>query len=112
MLVMLREGADLETHPPGSRVCVQGDDTRDTMFVVMEGELEVEETSLADPRASAASGKIETKAIRTLERGDVFGESRLFTGAPGGCTVTATYRGATLITLSPNAIGPILKNVE
>ena len=58
MLVMLREGADLETHPPGSRVCVQGDDTRDAMFVVMEGELEVEETSLADPRASAASGKI------------------------------------------------------
>jgi CRP-like cAMP-binding protein len=112
MLVMLREGADLETHPPGSRVCVQGDDTRDVMFVVMEGELEVQESTLADPRASAASGKTETKAIRTLERGDVFGESRLFTGAPCGCDVTATYRGATLITLSPNAIGPILRNVE
>ena len=76
---------DRETHPPGSRVCVQGDDTRDVMFVVMEGELEVEETSLADPRASAASGKTETKAIRLLQRGDVFGESRLFTGAPCGC---------------------------
>jgi CRP-like cAMP-binding protein len=112
MLVMLREGADLETHPPGSRVCEQGDDRRDTMFVVMEGELEVEEETLTDPRSSAASGKVDKKVLRTLRRGDVFGESCLFTGAPRGCTVTATYRGATLIELSPAAIAPILRNVD
>ena len=112
MLVMLREGADLETHPPGSRVCEQGDDRRDTMFVVMEGELEVEEETLTDPRSSAASGKVDKKVLRTLRRGDVFGESCLFTAAPRGCTVTATYRGATLIELSPAAIAPILRNVD
>lgn len=112
MLVMLREGADLETHPPGSRVCEQGDDRRDTMFVVMEGELEVKEETLTDPRSSAASGKVDKKVLRTLRRGDVFGESCLFTGAPRGCTVTATYRGATLIELSPAAIAPILRNVD
>jgi len=112
MLVMLREGADLETHPPGSRVCEQGDDRRDTMLVVMEGELEVEEETLTDPRSSAASGKVDKKVLRMLRRGDVFGESCLFTGAPRGCTVRATYRGATLVELSPAAIAPILRNVD
>ena len=71
MLVMLREGARVETHPPGSVVATRGDE-RDAMYAILEGEAE-----RADGDDDVES---ESSSRRILTRGDAFGESCLLDG--------------------------------
>ena len=99
--VMLREGARVETHPPGSVVTTRGDEG-DAMYAILEGEAE-----LADDDDDVES---ESSSRRVLTRGDAFGESCLLTGAPRRETVVATYRGATLVEIRAAAVAPMLRN--
>ena len=68
---MLREGARVETHPPGSVVATRGDEG-DAMYAILEGEAE-----LADDDDDVES---ESSTRRVLTRGDAFGESCLLDG--------------------------------
>ena len=99
--VMLREGARVETHPPGSVVTTRGDEG-DAMYAILEGEAE-----RADDDDDVES---ESSSRRVLTRGDAFGESCLLTGAPRRETVVATYRGATLVEIRAAAVAPMLRN--
>jgi len=99
--VMLREGARVETHPPGSVVTTRGDEG-DAMYAILEGEAE-----RADGDDDVES---ESSSRRVLTRGDAFGESCLLTGAPRRETVVATYRGATLVEIRAAAVAPMLRN--
>ena len=101
--VMLREGARVETHPPGSVVTTRGDEG-DAMYAILEGEAE-----LADDDDDVES---ESSSRRVLTRGDAFGESCLLTGAPRRETVVATYRGATLVEIRAAAVAPMLRNAR
>ena len=98
--VMLREGARVETHPPGSVVTTRGDEG-DAMYA------DGGEAELADDDDDVES---ESSSRRVLTRGDAFGESCLLTGAPRRETVVATYRGATLVEIRAAAVAPTASN--
>jgi len=109
IIIMLREGAYLETHPPGSEVVTQGDEGR-SMYVLLEGEVDVNLEKVKEGGGDA--GKSQRTSLRVLKRGDIFGELCLLTGAPRSATVTATYQGATLVQLNTAALLPIMCNVK
>ena len=104
MLVMLREGARVETHPPGSVVATRGDEG-DAMYAILEGEAESRDDRDETPESESSSRRI-------LTRGDAFGESCLLAGAPRRETVVATYRGATLVEIRAAAVAPMLRNAK
>ena len=109
LLVMLREGAFLETHPPGSKVVTQGEEGS-SMYVVYSGKVAVDLERLG--KGGLVGGESTRTALRELGRGDIFGETCMLTGAPRSASVTATYDGAKLIELTAAAISPILHNVK
>jgi len=81
----------------GTDVVHQGDEG-DSLFVVVDGLLEVRRES--DGR---------TRTIARLEPGECFGEMSLLSGEPRSATVTATTDG-TLFELDRKGLAPILQN--
>jgi CRP-like cAMP-binding protein len=115
LLVLLRDGAFMETHPPGSEVVTLGEEG-DSMYVVLDGELDVNLGDEPPPRGQRGGRERKRgrgrRPARQLTRGDIFGELCLLTGAPRSASVTATYQGATLLEINAAAMVPILASVR
>ena len=82
----------------GTDVVQQGDDG-DSLFLVVDGLLEV--------RRKADDGR--TRTVARLEPGQCFGEMSLLSGEPRSATVTAITDG-TLFELDRQGLAPILQN--
>jgi CRP-like cAMP-binding protein len=62
------------------------------MYVVLDGELDVDLEKIADGSGGGMGNKSKRVALRQLKRGDIFGELCLLTGAPRSASVTAAYQ--------------------
>jgi CRP-like cAMP-binding protein len=93
----LASEARIEPYPAGAAVVRQGDEG-DSLFVVVEGRVEVS--------VHAPAGGPEQR-LATLGPGDYFGEMSLLTGAPRSATICAVEE-TRLVVLRKEALRPLL----
>jgi CRP-like cAMP-binding protein len=93
----LASQAQIVPYPAGASVVRQGDEG-DSLFVVVEGRVEVS--------VHAAGGGPEQR-LATLGPGDYFGEMSLLTGAPRSATIR-TVEETRLLVLRKDAVRPLL----
>ena len=89
--------ARIEPYPAGAAVVRQGDEG-DSLFVVVEGRVEV---------SVHAPGGGPEQRLATLGPGDYFGEMSLLTGAPRSATIRAAEE-TRLVVLRKDALRPLL----